>query len=85
MCLLNLQALLDEIKLIAQSLKAICHTNLGHIGLADVVPFWTLLQVVRTQEVGFLLEHRNVCVSGSINCPRMLCLQSKCSLCNASI
>lgn len=86
--LLNLQAFLDEIELIAQGLIAIRHTDLGHIGLADVVAFWTLLQVVRTQEVGFLLEHRNeppACVSASINHPHMHPLQSKSSLCKVRI
>lgn len=57
-CLLSLQALLDEVELIAQGLKAVRHTDLGHVSLADVVALWTLLQVVMTQEADLLLEHR---------------------------
>lgn len=57
-CSLGLQALLDEVELVAQGLVAIRHTDLGHVGLADVVARWTLLQVVVTQEVDLLLEHR---------------------------
>lgn len=58
MCLLGLQALLYVVELIAQGLKAICHTDLGHIGLTDVIALWTLLQVVITQVVSLFLEHR---------------------------
>lgn len=55
---LSLQTLHDEVELIAQGLKAIRHSDLGHVGLTDVVAFWTFLQIVLTQEVGFFLEHR---------------------------
>lgn len=68
-CLLSLQALLDEVELIAQGLKAVRHTDLGHVGLADVVALWTLLQVVMTQEVDLLLGHRRkqqACFGASI-------------------
>lgn len=57
-CLLRLQALLDEVELVAQRLKAVRHADLGHVGLTDVVALWTLLKVVITQEVGLLLEYR---------------------------
>ena len=57
-CLLSLQALLDQVELIAQGLEAVRHADLGHVGLADVVALWTLLQVVMTQEVDLLLEHK---------------------------
>lgn len=56
LCSINLQTLLDQVELIAQGLIAVSHTDLGHVGFADVVAFWTLLQVVLTQEVEFLLE-----------------------------
>ena len=58
MCLVSLQALLDEVELIAQGLMAVCHTDLGHISLADVVALGTLLQVVVTQAVELLLEKK---------------------------
>lgn len=57
--LLILQTLHDEVELIAQGLVAVGHSDLGHVGFTDVVAFWTFLQIVFTQEVGFFLEHRN--------------------------
>lgn len=56
MCLLGLQALLDEVELVAQGLEAIRHTDLSHVGLADVVALRTLLQVILTQAVELLLQ-----------------------------
>lgn len=56
------EALLDEVKLIAQRLIAIRHTDLGHVGLADVVALWTLLKVVDTQEVLLLLANGSIWV-----------------------
>lgn len=80
-CLLWLKALLDEVELIAQGLVAICHTDLGHIGLADVVALWTLLQEVMTQEVALLLEHKRkpqACFGASIK-------SSSCGTCLISL
>lgn len=58
MCLVSLQAFLDEVELIAQGLEAIRHSDLSHVGLPDVVTLWTFFEVIRTQEVAFLLERR---------------------------
>lgn len=55
---LSLQTLHDEAELIAQGLVAVRHADLGHVGLTDVVAFWTFLQIVFAQEVDFFLEHR---------------------------
>lgn len=55
---LSLQTLHDEVELIAQGLEAVRHADLGHVGLTDVVAFWTFLQIVFTQEADFFLEHR---------------------------
>lgn len=54
------EALLDEVEFVAQRLIAIRHTDLGHVGLADVVALRTLLQVVSTQEVLLLLANRSI-------------------------
>lgn len=56
------EALLDEVELVAQRLVAIGHTDLGHVGLADVVALRTLLQVVVTQEVLLLLGNGSIWV-----------------------
>lgn len=54
---LGLQTLHDEVELVAQGLISVRHADLGHVGLTDVVAFWTFLQVVFPQEVDFFLEH----------------------------
>lgn len=51
------EALLDKVELVAQRLISIRHTDLGHVGLADVITLWTLLKVVVTQEVLLLLAN----------------------------
>ena len=53
--LLGLEALLDQVQLVAERLVAVRHADLGHVGLADVVALGTLLQVVVSQEVNLLL------------------------------
>lgn len=54
------EALLDKVELVAQRLIAIRHTDLGHVGLADVVALGTLLKVVGTQEVLLLLANGSI-------------------------
>lgn len=54
------EALLDKVELVAQRLIAIRHTDLGHVGLADVVALRTLLKVVGTQEVLLLLANGSI-------------------------
>lgn len=54
------ETLLDKVELVAQCLIAIRHTDLGHVGLADVVALGTLLKVVVTQEVLLLLANRRI-------------------------
>lgn len=56
--LLRLQALLDEVELVAQGLIAVRHTDLRHVGFADVVALWTLFEVILTQEVALLLQRK---------------------------
>lgn len=57
-CLLRLQALLDEVELVAQGLIAVRHTDLRHVGLADVIALWALFEVILTQEVALLLQRK---------------------------
>lgn len=53
--LVTLDAFFNEVKLIAQRLVPISHTDLSHICLAYIIAFWTFLQVIITQEVNLLL------------------------------
>lgn len=53
--LVSHHALFNKGQLIAKGLVAVGHANLSHVGFADVVALWTVLQVVGTKEVNLFL------------------------------
>ena len=55
---LALDSLRDERQLLAQSLVAVAHTDVRHIGAADVVALGALFGVVRSQPVALHLQGR---------------------------
>lgn len=45
----------DEAELIAQCLMSVGHADLGHVGPADVVPLWSVFQIVHPNKVLLIL------------------------------
>lgn len=45
-----------EAELIAQCLVSVGHADLGHVGPADVVPLWSVFQVVHPDKVLLILQ-----------------------------
>lgn len=51
----RLDSLNYEAELIAQCLVSVGHADLGHVGPADVVPLWSVFQVVHPDKVLLIL------------------------------
>lgn len=53
---LTLDSLCDERQLLAQSLVAVAHTDVRHVGTADVIALGALLGIVGSQPVALHLQ-----------------------------
>lgn len=60
---LGLHSVHQEAELIAQCLVPVRHADLCHVGPLNIVPLWSILQVVHPQEMLLFLRRSRGCLS----------------------